>query len=42
LRDFTAADIVTKVSWIRSSWLKLQQEKGWETPEWVQNLPEFP
>ncbi|KAH9876485.1 hypothetical protein J1614_003616 [Plenodomus biglobosus] len=42
LRDFTVADIVAKVSWIRSSWLKLQQEKGWEAPEWAQALPTSP
>lgn len=42
LRDFTVADIVAKVSWIRSSWRKLHQEKGWEAPEWVAVLPGSP
>ncbi|KAF2847427.1 hypothetical protein T440DRAFT_557349 [Plenodomus tracheiphilus IPT5] len=42
LRDFTVAEIVAKVSWIRSSWFRLQQEKGWEAPTWVQELPAWP
>jgi hypothetical protein len=42
LRDFTVADFAAKLAWIRSGWMQLSQEHGWEVPGWVQKLPVLP
>ncbi|OAK96561.1 hypothetical protein IQ06DRAFT_229768 [Phaeosphaeriaceae sp. SRC1lsM3a] len=41
LRDFSVLDIVTKAEWIRSRYTKVYQEKGWELPGWMQQIPAF-
>ncbi|OAL54725.1 hypothetical protein IQ07DRAFT_531127 [Pyrenochaeta sp. DS3sAY3a] len=38
LRSFRVVDIVAKAAWVRSTFLKLHQEKGWEVPEWIAQL----
>lgn len=39
LREYTVTEIVSKTAWICSGWLKLHQEKGWEVPDWVKEIP---
>ncbi|KAH7381482.1 hypothetical protein DE146DRAFT_670688 [Phaeosphaeria sp. MPI-PUGE-AT-0046c] len=41
LRDFSVMSIVTKAEWIRSRYIKVYEEKGWELPEWMQQIPTF-
>jgi hypothetical protein len=42
LRDFNVVDIVTQAGFLRSSLLKLCQEKSWPIPAWVKQIPVFP
>ena len=42
LRAFAVVDFLTKTAWIRSAWKKAQQEKGWEAPPWLRDIPELP
>jgi hypothetical protein len=41
-REFRVIDIVTQAAWIRTNYAKLHQEKGWEMPEWVMQIPVLP
>ena len=45
LRDFTVPDITAKAAWVRSAYLKFhqaQQNKDWEVPDWVKQIPILP
>ncbi|KAH7397306.1 hypothetical protein BKA66DRAFT_521917 [Pyrenochaeta sp. MPI-SDFR-AT-0127] len=42
LRDFNVADITTKVGWVRTAFLKLHQERSWDIPKWVKQIPILP
>ena len=42
LRDFNVASIVARAAWVRLTFMKLHQEKGWEIPLWVNRIPSVP
>ena len=42
LRDFSVPDFAAKMAWIRSGWVQLSQQHGWEIPEWVKKIPMLP
>ncbi|KAF1911993.1 hypothetical protein BDU57DRAFT_559940 [Ampelomyces quisqualis] len=42
LRDFNVTDITDKAAWIRSSYIKLHEERNWEVPEWMKQIPVLP
>lgn len=42
LRDFSVPDFAAKLTWVRSAWVQLSHQNGWELPEWVEKIPALP